>query len=150
MPVLAINKRASFDYELKESYEAGLVLTGQEVKSVKTGHMSLKNSFVTLKDNEIFLTGAMIPFYSYAKKDPSYSSSRPRKLLLHKKEIQQLIGKIRTQGLTLVPIQVYTKGSLLKLQFSIGKGKKHYDKRDSIKKKSSKRQIERKLKNSRL
>jgi SsrA-binding protein len=148
MTVLAINKRANFDYEIKEKFEAGLVLKGYEVKSIKTGHMSLRESFVTLKGSELYLTNAHIPLYKQSGIVPNYDPTAPRKLLLKKSEIKQLIGKIRIQGLTLVPIKLYTKKRLIKLEFGIGKGKKEYDKREKIKKRDDKRKIERVLKNS--
>jgi len=147
MSVLAFNKRASFDYNISEKFEAGLVLRGYEVKSVKTGHISLKGSFVTVKQNELFLTNANIPLYKHAGAIANYDPTQPRKLMLHKAEIARLIGKSRTEGLTLVPIQVYTKRGLLKLEFGIGKGKKRIDKREVIKKREDDRKIERAMKN---
>jgi len=147
MDVLAINKRASFDYDISEKFEAGLVLRGYEVKSVKTGHISLKGSFVTVKKNELYLTNANIPLYKHAGAIANYNPTAPRKLLLHKREIAYLIGKSRTEGLTLVPIRVYTKRGLLKLEFGIGKGRKKHDKRNIIKKRETVKKIERALKN---
>ena len=141
MNVLAINKRARFDYDISEKFEAGLVLTGQEVKSAKTGHLSLKGSFVTVKGRELYLTNASIPPYKHAGEVKNYDPTRSRKLLLHKSEIRTLIGKYRAEGLTLVPIRVYTKKSLLKLEFGIGKGRKKTDKRQVIKK----REVDRKM-----
>ncbi len=146
MSVLAVNKRASFDYDISEKFEAGLVLRGFEVKSVKTGHISLKGSFVTVKQNELFLTNANIPLYKHAGAIANYDPTRPRKLMLHRAEIARLIGKSRVEGLTLVPIQIYTKRGLLKLEFGIGKGRKKVDKRQVIKKRESDRQISRALK----
>ncbi|MDI6778487.1 MAG: SsrA-binding protein SmpB [Patescibacteria group bacterium] len=147
MSVLAINKRANFDYDISEKYEAGLVLRGYEVKSVKTRHISLKGSFVTVKGNELYLTNANIPLYKHAGVIVNYNPTQPRKLLLHKAEISTLIGKSRAHGLTLVPIRVYTKRGLLKLEFGVGKGRKKHDKREVIKKRESDRKIERALKN---
>jgi len=147
MKTLAVNKRASFDYELTDRYEAGLALFGQEVKSAKTGHISLKGSFVTIKGNELFLTNANIPPYKHAGNIKNYDPTRPRKLLLKKPEIKSLIGKARVQGLTLVPIRVYTKKRLVKLEFRVGRGKKEFDKRATIAKKESRRRMERILKN---
>lgn len=148
MGLLAINKRAIFDYEILEKYEAGLVLLGSEVKSVKSGKISLKESFVTIKGSELYLTNANIHKYEFSGKLNAYNPTRPRKLLLKKSEIKSLIGKSRTQGLTLVPLRVYTKKRLIKLSFALGKGKKAYDKRSSIAKRDSKRKIERALKNA--
>ena len=147
MAILAYNKRANFDYEISDKYEAGLVLAGQEVKSIKTGHISLKESFVTIKGSELYLTNAHIPPYKHAGNVSNYDPTRPRKLLLKKSEIRHLIGKARTEGLTLVPIRVYTKRQLLKLEFGIGKGKKQYDKRETIAKRETERKIKRALKN---
>jgi SsrA-binding protein len=146
MPIIAINKRAGFDYALGERHEAGLVLTGNEVKSVKTGHASLKGSFVTVKGNELYLTNAFIPRYAHAHRDTKHEDTRSRKLLLRKREIRSLIGKSRTEGLTLVPIRLYTKKQLVKLEFAVGKGKKAYDKRSDIAKREAKRKMERALK----
>ncbi|MCD6149785.1 SsrA-binding protein SmpB [bacterium] len=146
MGILAKNRRAAFDYKLLDKYNAGIVLTGQEVKSIKTGHISLKGSFVTLKKNEPYLTNATIPPYKYSGELKNYDSSRSRKLLLKKSEIKSLIGKIRTRGLTLVPIQVYTNKRLIKLRFAVAQGKKQYDKREDLKKKESQRKIKRSLK----
>ncbi len=147
MSVLAKNRRARFDYKLLDKYEAGIVLSGQEVKSVKTGHISLKGSFVTLKKNEPYLTNANIPPYEHAGEIKNYDPTRSRKLLLKKSEIKSLIGKKQSRGLTLVPIQVYTKKRLIKLQFAVAQGKKQYDKREDIKKRESQRKIKRSLKN---
>ncbi len=146
MKSLAINKRARFDYDLKDKYEAGLVLTGQEVKSIKTGHISLKGSFVTMKGGEFYLTNASIPKYKFAGELKNYDPTGPRKLLLKKSEINTLLGKSRTAGLTLVPIRVYTKKRLIKLEFGVGRGKKKYDKREDIKRKESKRKLNRAMK----
>jgi SsrA-binding protein len=146
MPTLAYNKRANFDYDISDTFEAGVVLLGHEVKSVKTGHVSLKGAFVTSKKTakslpEFYLTNAHIPLYKHAGKRPDYEPERPRKLLLHKNEIARLVGKKQVEGLTLVPIKLYTKRSLIKLEFGIGKGRKKIDKREAIKKRESDRQL---------
>lgn len=141
MSVISINKRAGFDYEILERFEAGIVLTGQEVKSIKTGHISLAGAFVTLKGGEVWLTNAHVPPYKMAGAILNYEPERPRKLLLRKSEIASLIGKIKQKGLTLVPIRVYTKGNKIKLEFGIGRGKKKYEKRETIKK----REVDRKI-----
>lgn len=147
MGVLARNKRASYDYELEDRWEAGLVLSGQEVKSIKTGHISLNGSFIARKGNELFLTNASIPPYKFAGNIADYDPERSRKILLRKSEIKQLIGKISAKGLTLVPLCVYTKRKLIKLEFAIGKGKKKFDKRSAIAKRDDERRMERTLKN---
>lgn len=148
MPTIATNKRASFDYALGEHFEAGLVLTGAEVKSVKTGHASLKGSFVTVKGNELMLTNALIPRYEHAHKDTAHEDTRPRKLLLRKRQIRSLIGKFRTEGLTLVPIRLYTKKQLVKVEFAVGKGKKTHDKRQTIAKRDAERSMRKVMKYS--
>lgn len=137
MTTFATNKRATFDYEILDKYEAGIVLLGHEVKSVKTGHISLKGSFVTVRGGEVYLTNALIPLYTHANRKMSYDPTRSRKLLLKKSEIRSLIGKKQTEGLTLVPLRVYTKGRHLKLAFAVGKGKKKHDKRQTIAKRES-------------
>ncbi len=147
MPTIAFNKRANYDYDIREKYEAGLVLLGHEVKSVKTGHISLKGSFVTVKNSrgkglpELYLVNAHIPLYNRAGTIKDYDPYRSRKLLLKKSEIKHLIGKKQEQGLTLAPIKIYTKRSFIKLEFGIGRGKKKIDKREAIRK----REVERKM-----
>ncbi|MDP3900487.1 MAG: SsrA-binding protein SmpB [bacterium] len=149
MPTYAYNKRAKFDYEIGQTYEAGIVLLGYEVKSIKTGHISLKGSFVTLKNSknknlpEVCLTNCQIPLYKHAGKRDDYDPNHSRKLLLKSSEIRQLIGKVKEKGLTLIPIRVYNKGSLIKLEFGIGKGKRKIDKREDIKKRETERKLER-------
>ena len=146
MTDIAHNKRAYYDYEILEKFEAGLVLRGFEVKSIKTGHISLKGSFVTVRKAELYLTNANIPPYQHAGRIINYDPTGPRKLLLHRKELNYLIGRSRTEGLTLIPLSVYNKKRHIKLQFALAKGKKKYDKRQSIKEREDKRRIERTLK----
>lgn len=146
MKTCAINKRASFDYFLHSFYEAGVVLTGQEVRSVKTGHISLKGSFVTVKGSELYLTNANIPPYIHAGEIKGYDPTRPRKLLLHKNEINSLIGKSKAEGMTLIPVKVYIKKGRVKAEIASATGKKKYDKRDTLAKRESKRRIQRILK----
>lgn len=146
MTELAFNRRASYDYALLDRYVAGIVLSGNEVKSVKTGHVSLKGAFVTVRGQELFLTNALIPRYRHAHKDTHHEDTRPRKLLLHRSEIRSLIGKARVQGLTLVPIRLYTQKQLVKLEFALAKGKKEFDKRADIGKREAKRRIDRAMK----
>ena len=148
MAILAVNKKANFDYQILAKYEAGLELLGHEVKSIKTGHVSLKGAFVVLKQPqkqgrlpELFLINAHIPLYQHAGSIKNYDPYRSRKLLLKKSEIKHLVGKKQEQGLTLVPIKLYTKRSLIKLEFGLGKGKKKYDKREDIKRKDVERKM---------
>jgi len=148
MPTLATNKRVHFDYELQDKYEAGLVLSGAETKSSKIGHISLKGSFVTIHESELYLTNATISHYPYANFAASYNPTRSRKLLVKKSEIKSLIGKLHVKGLTLVPLRVYTKRRLIKLEFAVARGKKAHDKRSSIADREDKKRIERVLKNS--
>ena len=149
MKILAVNKIARFDYESLEEFEAGLVLFGHEVKSVKTGHISLKGAFVTSKGEELYLTNATISLYKYAGKVPDYDPTRPRKLLLKKRQIKYLVGKKQIEGLTLVPISVYTNKSLVKLKFALAKGKRTIDKRQTIQKREDDRRVERMMKTRR-
>jgi len=146
MKILADNKKAYYDYEILEKFEAGFVLTGSEVKSIKTGHIGLKGSYVVLKGEEVYLIGATIPPYQPKNASPDYDPERLRKLLLNKSEIKYLIGKTKERGLTLIPLKVYTKYAKIKLEFGIAKGKKKLDKRESIKKRETDKIIERELK----
>lgn len=145
MPQLAINKKANFDYELQDKYEAGLVLFGHEVKAVRAGQISLKGAFITIRTkngkSELFLVNAQISPYKSAGDMPEYNQFRERKLLLKHEEISHLLGKKLTEGLTLIPLKIYTNHSFLKLEFAVAKGKKKYDKRETIKK----RDIDRRL-----
>lgn len=144
MKVIATNKKARFDYEILETFEAGVVLTGPEVKSVKAGQVSIKESFATLRGEEVFLTNAHISPYKQAS-NIEQEPTRSRKLLLKKSEISSLIGKSKTQGLTLIPIKIYLKRGFVKVEIGLGKGKKLHDKRESIKKKDTQRDIQREL-----
>src|SRR3989338_628797 len=132
--ILAENKKAYFNYEILEKLEAGIVLLGQEVKSIRGGRINLAGSYVVLKDNEVFLIGANIPPYQPKNIFDDYRPDRSRKLLLKKKEINSLIGKSRQKSLTLIPLRVYNRNGKIKLEFGIGKGKKEFDKRETIKK----------------
>lgn len=145
MPTYAVNKRATYDYELLEHWEGGLKLYGFEVKAVKTGHVSLKGAFVTVKGGELFLTNAHIPAYQEKNTPESYDPYRSRKVLARRKEIDGLIGKIQQKGLTLVPVKLYSKGRLLKLDFAVGKGKRQIDKRETVKKREAQIQMRRVL-----
>ncbi len=148
MTALATNRKAKFDYQILDKYEAGLVLSGLEVKSIKNGKMSLKGSYVTInKNEEVFLINAQITPFQIKNAPKDYQPDRTRKLLLHKKEIKNLIGKIKQKGLTLVPLRVYTKHRKLKLEFGLGQGKKKTDKRESIKRREDERKIGRALRN---
>ena len=140
-----INKRAIFDYDILDKYDAGLVLIGQEVKSIKQGNINLQGSYVVMKGEELFLLGANIPAYQ-PKNAPDYEPQRSRKLLLRKQEIRKLIG---AKGLTLVPLRVYTYKGKVKLEFATAKPKKKTDKREKIKRREIDREIDRELKRGR-
>lgn len=134
MATLALNKKARFDYDILEEFEAGLVLRGFEVKSVKMGRISLKGAFIFPTENGLVLNNAHISRYSPAGKLTDYDPEGPRRLLLKKKEIAYLKGKSEADRLTIVPLSVYTKGRLIKLKFALARGKKKFDKRSAIKK----------------
>jgi len=140
------NKKAYFNYQILEKFEAGISLIGQEVKSLKTRGVNLAGSYVILKDEEAFWIGAHIHPYQPKNVPSYYNPERLRKLLLKKSEIKYLIGKSKQRGLTLVPLRLYTKDGKIKLEFGIGKGKKKFDKRELIKKREIEREIERVLK----
>lgn len=145
MKVLAKNRRATFDYEITEHMVAGLVLSGDEVKSLKAGFGSLKGSFVILRDNEAYLTGAHVTPYSKASDKAGIDPTRNRKLLLHRRQIDQLIAH-KQSGLSVVPTALLLSGSLIKIEIGIGRGKKRYDKRETIKRRDTDREVARQLK----
>ena len=146
MKVLSKNKKAYFDYQILEKFEAGMVLIGQEVKSIKSGRINLAGSYVVLRNEEVYLIGANIPPYQPKNAPIDYNPERSRKLLLKKSEIKYLIGKVKQKGLTLIPLRVYTKRGRIKLGFAIAKGKKKVDKRELIKKREAERKIRQALK----
>ena len=146
MTTYADNRKAGFNYEILEKFQAGLVLNGQEVKSIKSGRIHLAGSYVVAREEELFLVGATIPPYQPNNAPRDYNSERSRKLLLNKKEITYLIGKVKERGLTLVPLRVYSMKAKIKLEFGLGKGKREYDKREKIKKRDAGRDMERALK----
>ena len=141
--VVAQNKKASFDYFIEERYETGITLAGTEVKSVRMGKVSIKESYVQIdKNGEVIIIGMHISPYEKGNifnKDPL----RTRKLLMHRAEINKLVGKVKTAGYTLVPIKVDLKGSLVKVEIGLARGKKNYDKRQDIQKKDQRREAER-------
>ena len=143
--LVANNKKAYFDYFIEDKYEAGVALHGTEVKSIRMGKCSIKESFIRIENGEVFIYGMHISPYEKGNifnKDPL----RVKKLLMHKYEINKIAGKMQQKGYTLVPLQVYLKGSLVKVEVGIAKGKKLYDKRDSIAKKDMKREAEKEFK----
>ena len=147
--LIANNKKAYHDFFILEKYEAGIELFGTEVKSIRMGKCSVKEAYVEIKDGEMLIVGTHIAPYEKGNifnKDPL----RVRRLLLHKSEIRKLGGRIREKGFTLMPLQVYLKGSLVKVEIGLAKGKKLYDKRDDIAKKDARREAERDFKTSQL
>ena len=146
MKQLAENKKAYYNYEILEKFEAGLVLTGQEVKSIKSGRINLAGSYVVLKDEEAFLLNANVPAYQPKNAPQNYDANRLRKLLLNKSEIKYLIGKSQQKGLTLLPLRVYTKRARIKLEFGLVRGRKRASKKELLKKRDVAREIERELK----
>ena len=143
--LIANNKKAYHDYFILEKYEAGLVLHGTEVKSLRMEKCSIKEAFIRVEDGEMYIYGMHISPYEKGNifnKDPL----RVRKLLLHKKEILKIFGKMKEQGITVVPLQVYFSGSLVKIEIGLAKGKKLYDKRETIAKKDQKREAQREFK----
>lgn len=146
--LIANNKKAYHDYFILDTYEAGIALHGTEVKSLRMGKCSIKESFIRIENGEMFIYGMHISPYEKGNifnKDPL----RVRKLLLHKSEINKMLGKQKEKGITIIPLKVYFKGSLVKIEIGLAKGKKLYDKREDIAKKDVKREVERELKNKR-
>ncbi len=146
MPTFAENRKAFYDYEILETCEAGLVLSGAEVKSIRSGRMNLTGSYVNFHKGEPYLINASIAPYQPKNQPSDYDPSRSRKLLLNKKEIDYLLGKTKQKGLTLVPLKVYNKGRRVKIEVGLARGKKQYDKRAVISKREAARKIERELK----
>ena len=143
--LIANNKKVYHDYFLEEKYEAGISLAGTEVKSLRMGKCSIKEAFIRIENEEVIIYGMHISPYEKGNifnKDPL----RPRKLLMHKQEIRRLIGKIKEKGYTLVPVEVYFSGSLVKVEIALARGKKLYDKRQDIAKKDQKREAARDFK----
>ncbi len=145
--LISKNKKASFNFFLEEEFEAGLVLTGSEVKSAKAGKANIEEAYGSPEYGEIFLHNLHIAKYEKANMN-NHSPRRPRKLLLHKKEIRKLLGKVKTKGYTIVPLSLYVNyKNLLKAKIALAKGKKVYDKRQALKEKDWKREKERAIKN---
>ena len=140
------NKKAYFNYEIIEKIEAGIELLGFEVKSLRGGHGSLDGSYITVSHTGVFLVGAHIPPYQPANTPASYDPYRTRRLLLTKKEIESLAGFEKEKGLTIVPISVYNKSRNIKVEIGIARGKKKYDKRQTLRKRDIEREVGRKLK----
>ena len=144
--IIASNDKARHDYTLLDTHEAGLVLTGQEVKSAKTGHMRLRGAHVAFHRGEAFLLGSHIAKYPKAGPLPDYDPERSRKLLLRAPELSKLRGKLEEEGLTIVPIRAYLKKGRIKIEIAVARGKKEYEKRESIKKRDLDREVRERLK----
>ena len=143
--IISVNRKARHDYFIDETYEAGIALYGTEVKSIRNGQVNLKDSYCRVIDGELFALGVHVSPYEKGNifnKDPL----RPRKLLMHRYEINKLMGKIKEKGMTLVPLRVYFKGSLVKVEIGLARGKKLYDKRQDIAKKDQRREAEKEFK----
>jgi SsrA-binding protein len=143
--IIAKNRKEFHDYHIEETFEAGISLVGTEVKSLREGKANLKESYVIIKNNEAFLFGCHISPYSHGNLQ-NHEPVRTRKLLLHRKEINKLWGNISQKGLALVPLKLYFKGGKAKLEIGLAKGKKQYEKRETIKEREANREIERHMK----
>src|SRR5579884_2593804 len=147
---VATNRQAGFRYNLLERFEAGIALTGTEVKSLREGGVQLKDSYATVRDGEVWLIGMYIAPYGPAARE-NHDPERPRKLLLHRREIDRLIGRTQERGLTLVPTRVYFSdpGSRAKIEIALARGKDFYDKRETIRRRETAREVERELRDAR-
>ncbi len=141
------NRQARYLYEILETYEAGIQLTGTEVKSIREGKANLQDGYALIRNGEAWLLNVHISPYTGSGAYFNHEPRRTRKLLLHRQEIRKLIGKVEQQGLTLVPLRMYLKRGLVKISIALGKGKKLYDKREDLKRRQDKRDIERAMKN---
>lgn len=146
METIIENRRAKFDYSILQTYEAGFALTGFEVKAAKAGRMSLTGAFVVMRDNEAWLLNATISPYQPKNTPSGYDPERSRRLLLHRSEIKELIGKTSQSGLTIIPLKVYTSHNRVKILIGLARHKKQGDKRETIKKREAQREINRTLK----
>jgi len=140
-----LNRKARYDYEIEETYEAGLVLTGTEIKSIRNGKANIKDSYAIIKNDEIFLLNTHISLYDEGNRF-NHEETRTRKLLLHKKEILKLKNKLLLEGYTLIPLKIYFVKSKAKVLIGVAKGKKNYDKRETIKKRDELREMQKSFK----
>jgi SsrA-binding protein len=147
--IIAQNKKAFHDFEMSERFEAGIVLLGTEVKSLREGRANLKDSYARVKRSEVFLVGLHISPYTHATYD-NHDPERVRKLLLHKSEIKRLLGKTQERGFSLVPLKLYFKNGKAKVEIALARGKKEYDKRESLKRKEEAREMDRLRKNHKI
>jgi SsrA-binding protein len=145
--VISDNRQARYLYEILETFEAGVELTGTEVKSIRAGRVNLQDGYALIRDGEAWLINVHISPYNASGQYFNHEPRRTRKLLLHRQEIRQLIGKVEQQGLTLVPLKMYLKRGWVKVSIALGKGKKIHDKRESLKKRQDQRDMQRAMKN---
>jgi SsrA-binding protein len=145
---IATNRRARHDYEILETVEAGLVLRGTEVKSLRGSHVTFKDAFATVRNSEVWLIGCYINPYSHGT-DANHEPERDRKLLLHRREISRLTGKVAERGLTLIPLRLYFKSGRAKLEIGLGRGKKLHDKRSALRERETKREMEKVVRETR-
>lgn len=145
--IVADNRQARFQYEILETYEAGIELKGTEVKSIRQGKVNLRDGYALIRNEEAWLHNVHISPHDTASQIFNHDPRRTRKLLLHAEEIRKLIGQVEQKGLTLVPLKMYLKGGWVKLTLGLARGKKLHDKREDLKRKQAKREIERVLKN---
>lgn len=145
---IATNRRARHDYEILETVEAGLVLRGTEVKSLRGSHVTFKDAFATVRNSEMWLVGCHINPYSHGT-DANHEPERDRKLLLHRREISRLTGKVAERGLTLVPLRLYFKSGRAKLEVGLGRGKKLHDKRSALRERETRREMEKVVRETR-
>ncbi len=143
--IICKNRKAFFNFEIEDTFEAGICLMGSEVKSLRDGKANLSDSYGKIRNGEIFLVDCHISPYSQANRE-NHEPLRDRKLLLHKREIKKLTGKVAERGYSLVPLRMYFKNGKVKLEMGLARGKKNYDKRESIKKKDQRRELERMMK----
>jgi SsrA-binding protein len=147
--VIASNKTARLNYDIGDIYEAGMVLSGTEVKALRAGKANLKDSYAVVQDNEVYLREMHISHYDHGNRS-NHDPLRMRKLLLHKREIKKLYGKSREKGLALVPLRLYFKNGMVKVEIGIGKGKKLYDRREDIKQREERRTLARDFKTKQI
>ncbi|MBD8500336.1 SsrA-binding protein SmpB [Paenibacillus arenosi] len=142
---LAQNKKASHDYFIEDTYEAGIVLTGTEIKSLRNGRANMSDAFATIRNGEAFVNNLHISPFEQGNRHNPTDPTRARKLLLHKSQIMKLLGQTKQEGYTLVPLKIYTRNGYAKLLIGLGRGKKNYDKRETSAKRDAERQIQRAL-----
>ena len=148
MKIIAVNKSASFEYFIEEKYEAGIVLEGNEIKSIRLGNVNMNDSFCFLREGQVSVKNMHIALYEKSDAFSTKNTRRDRKLLLHKSELDKIAGKINRQGYTLVPLKLYFKGSLIKMEIALCKGKHTYDKKQAIANRDIQRSVDREIKNA--